>query len=103
MSMDAALSFFDRLAEDEALAAELSELRDDPVAVHAAVQAKGFDATPEEFKVAFLSRFGSELSAEQLEGIAGGVSDDWLLSFAIGLGTTFGTVLLGVAAAVAIS
>ena len=102
MAMAAALSFFDQLAEDEALAAELGELRDDPAAVYAAVTAKGFDATPEEFKVAFLTRFGSELSSEQLDGIAGGVSDDWLLSFSIGMGATFGAVLVGVAAAVAV-
>lgn len=102
MAMAAAIAFLDRLAEDDALVADLSELKDDPVAVHSAVVAAGYDATPEEFKVAFLSRFGSELTMEQLDGLAGGVSDDWLMSFTIGMGATVGAVLVGVAAAVAI-
>ncbi len=73
MSVEQAEAFMDRVESDEAFAAELASLKDDQAAVQAVVVAAGFDATPEEIRDAFVDRFGSQLTEEQLATIAGGV------------------------------
>jgi len=74
MSTESAQSLFDRLDQDEAFASELAERREDPDAVQAMIRDAGFDVTPEEMHAVFLERYGADLSEEQLEAIAGGVT-----------------------------
>ena len=83
MSGAAAIEFLDRLEEDEAFAVELESLKSDPSSVYAAVREAGFDVTPDEIKMAFMERFGSELTPEQLELIAAGISGADVLNFVV--------------------
>lgn len=96
MSAASAIAFLDKLEADEAFSAKLEAMKDDPSAVRAALTEAGFDATPEEVKMAFVARYGSELSADQLEALAGGI-DGASLGIGIGVGVAAG---LGIVAAV---
>ena len=98
MSVEQAEAFMDRVESDEAFAAELENMSDDPAAVQAAVVAAGFDATPEEIRNAFVDRFGDQLTEEQLAAIAGGVSEDRFRDAGIAAGVG---AALGVAAGAA--
>jgi predicted ribosomally synthesized peptide with nif11-like leader len=93
MSAASANEFMDRLESDEAFASSLAEMREDPEAVQAAVAAAGYDVTNDEIRTAFLERFGSLLSEEQLAEVAGGLSDGASLGLAIGSG--LGILLIG--------
>ena len=62
------------------------------------VQAAGFDVTPEEVKTAVLARYGSELSTEQLEAIAGG-AETWEIGLGVGLGVVSAGLLVVAAVA----
>ena len=73
MSQADAVAFLDRVETDEDFASELESLRADPETVHARVVAAGFDASPEEIREAFVDRYGSELTHEQLDQIAAGM------------------------------
>jgi predicted ribosomally synthesized peptide with nif11-like leader len=88
MSTASAQSLFDRLEEDDAFASQLSERRDDADAVQAMIREAGFEVTPEEMHEIFLERYGADLTEEQLEAIAGGVT---------GAEIAAGTILGGVA------
>lgn len=97
VSETAARAFLDRVSDDETLAAELDALRTDLDAVLARVHAEGFDATQEEIRHAFLERFGAELSPEELDSVAAGISnDDGIRLGAVALGATS---VIGAAAA----
>ena len=99
MSQESANQFLDRLETDEDFATSLAELRDDPAAVQAAIDAAGFDVTQDEIRSAFLDRFGSELTEEQLESVAGGLTDEQGGYIVAGVGT--GIIVTGAAAAAA--
>lgn len=83
MSEGAASAFLDQLEDDESFAVKLESLKGDPSSVYAALQEAGFDATPEEIKMAFMERFGSELTTEQLEAIAAGISGSMVLNIVV--------------------
>lgn len=95
MSGKAAVAFLDRLETDEPFAERIGALKGDPPAVFSAIRDAGFDATPEEVKLAIAQRFGGQLSPEQLEAIAGGVEIDW----GIAIGTMFAAGVIAIAAA----
>ena len=95
MTVQAAMALIDKIEADEEFAERLASRREDPAEVLSIVHAAGFDVTPEEVKTAFLARYGSELSTEQLDAIAGG-SDEW----EIGMGL-LGASLLFLAAVAA--
>lgn len=97
MSGTAAVAVLDRMEKDEAFCERVAALKDDPAAVHTVLREAGYDATPEEIKVAFVSRYGSELSPEQLEALAGGLSGE---DIGASIGVGFG-MLAGIAAAMA--
>jgi predicted ribosomally synthesized peptide with nif11-like leader len=86
-------AFLDRVESDQEFANELDSLKDDPPAVLDKLRAEGFDVAPEEVREAFLDRYGAELTPEQLEQIAAGVTDQE--------GLLLGVVAVGVVAAAA--
>ena len=102
MTADATTALFERLETDEDFATSLADLRDDPAAVQAAIKDAGYDVTPEEVRTAFLDRFGSELSEEQLEAITGGLSDAAGIGIGVGIvgGITIGAAAASAAAAI---
>jgi predicted ribosomally synthesized peptide with nif11-like leader len=95
MSMTDAVGFLDRVESDESFARELEALKENPNAVYEKVKAAGFDAQPEEIREAFLERYGSELTPEQLDQIAAGMDTEQYVALGVG-----GAVTLGVAAMV---
>ena len=101
MTTTATTALFERLETDEAFASSLAELREDPQAVKVAIRDAGYDVTPEEVRAAFLERFGSELTEEQLAAVAGGLSDDAWLGIAAATGITILAIGEGAAAAAA--
>lgn len=97
MSMSAAQAFLDRVEDDEALTTKLEALKSDPAAIQDALREAGFDAEPEEIKVAFLARYGADLGPEQLETIAGGFDTEGAM-----IGAFAGVGLVAAAAAAAV-
>jgi len=78
MSTKEADRFIERTASDQEFLASIEALGNDADAVFALVQSEGFDCTPEEIKEAFLEAYASQLTAEQLEAVAGGLStSEW--------------------------
>ena len=102
MSQESANQFLDHLETDEAFAASLAELREDPAAVQAAIDDACFDVTQDEIRAAFLERFGSELTEEQLESVAGGLSYDEQNGLIIGGVVVAGGIAAAAASAAAI-
>jgi predicted ribosomally synthesized peptide with nif11-like leader len=96
MSEVAAREFVSRVEGDGTFARELEALKDDPQAVLARVHAEGFDADPVEIGIAFVERFGAELSLEQLDTVAAGLSDSDLIAAVVG-GTSITIGAVGVA------
>jgi predicted ribosomally synthesized peptide with nif11-like leader len=97
MSTKEADRFIERTASDQEFLASIEALGNDSDAVFALVQSEGFDCTPEEIKEAFLEAYASQLTAEQLEAVAGGLSTSEGLG--IGLGGGLGAVAVGVGVA----
>ena len=95
MSEEGAIAFLDRVEGDEGFARELESLRDDPPAVVEKIHAAGFNATPDEIRQAFIERYGTELTPEQLDQIAAGVEP----GVVFGAGVAAGVVILTAAAA----
>ena len=92
MTISAVQEFLDKVAEDEALQAELSqalEAENDRQAVTELAQSKGYEFSPEELWAevqkrqaeAQQSQESEELSDRELEAVAGGV---YTLSYRIG-------------------
>ena len=100
MSEQAAVAFLERLEGDEEFAKELRSVREDPDAVGERVHAAGFDATPGEIREAFIERYGSELTQEQLDQIAAGADAGLIAGETVGSVRVVGA-LGGVAAAAA--
>jgi predicted ribosomally synthesized peptide with nif11-like leader len=97
MSTQEADRFIERTATDQEFLASIEALGNDADGVFALVQSEGFDCTPDEIKEAFLETYASQLSAEQLEAVAGGLSTSEGLG--IGLGGGLGAVAVGVGVA----
>jgi predicted ribosomally synthesized peptide with nif11-like leader len=93
MSQAEAVAFFDRIEGDEDLANELESLKENPPAVLDKIRAEGFNVEPEEIRQAFLDRYGAELTPEQLEQVAAGITTEQ--------GVMIGTLAVGVGAAAA--
>lgn len=74
MTTEAAMALLDRVANDKAFAAELGELQAGvPPAALERIRAEGFDVTEDEVRDAYIKRYGSELTPEQLERVAAGI------------------------------
>jgi predicted ribosomally synthesized peptide with nif11-like leader len=76
MSQAAASAFLDRVETDDTFVSDLESVKEDPNAVFEKVKAAGFDATPEEIREQVLDRYGAELTPEQLDQVAAGMSQD---------------------------
>jgi predicted ribosomally synthesized peptide with nif11-like leader len=99
VTVDATTALFERLETDEAFATALAELREDPVAVQAAIKDAGYLVTPEEARTAFLERFGSMLTEEQLAAVAGGLDEG--AAIGISAGVVGGVLVIGLASSAA--
>jgi predicted ribosomally synthesized peptide with nif11-like leader len=98
MSLTDAEAFIARAETDEAFAKELESLAPNPDAVFAKVHEAGYDVTQDEIKEAFLERYGAELTPEQMDAIAAGLTSE----AEIGIGVTGGLLAaLGIGGAVA--
>jgi predicted ribosomally synthesized peptide with nif11-like leader len=94
MSTEEVNAFLDRVSSDESFATQLDAVKQDPMAVQSLIAEAGFTIEPAEVHEAFLERFGSELSEDQLASIAGGLSDE---QTSIVAGTTLAVAGVGVA------
>ena len=93
MSQAQANAFLDRVERDEEFSNKLDSLKEDPPAVLDKIRDEGFDVEPNEVRQAFLDRYGAELTSEQMEQVAAGVTDQE--------GLVLGVVAVGVVAAAA--
>ena len=93
--------FFDRIDTDAAFAARLGEASADPATVREILAGEGFDVDPEDVREAFLERFGSQLSEEQLAAIAGGLSGEARVAIGVGAPVAAAGITIGVLAAAA--
>jgi predicted ribosomally synthesized peptide with nif11-like leader len=84
MSTAAAEKFMARIEADEAFVGRIAALDGDANAVFELVKSEGYDCTPEEIKEVFLETYGSQLTAEQLDAVAGGLSDGAAIGAAVG-------------------
>lgn len=91
-----ATTLLDRLHDDHDFAVEVERHADDATALMAYLRAEGFDVTDDEVREAFLERYGAELSSEQLDAVAAGVTDEEAEIIGLAVG---GVVVVGVAAA----
>ena len=98
MTIEEADRFIQRTTGDEAFLASIESLGEDSNAVFEFVRAEGFDCTPEEIKDAFFEHYAAQMSADQLEAIAGGISTSQALGIGIGGGAAAIGVGVGVAA-----
>jgi predicted ribosomally synthesized peptide with nif11-like leader len=80
-----ATAFLDRVETDEEFAKELESVSDDPPAVLNKMRAEGFEVEPEEVRTAFLDRYGTELTSEQMDQIAAGVTTEQGILIGIGV------------------
>jgi predicted ribosomally synthesized peptide with nif11-like leader len=92
MSVKDAEAFMERAESDRDFAAEIEALGMDQDAVVAKIREAGYDVTPEEMKEAFLDRYGAELTPEQLDAVAAGLSSE----AEIGIGVAGGVVAAGI-------
>jgi predicted ribosomally synthesized peptide with nif11-like leader len=97
MSSTAAVAFLERVEQDETFAADLESVRADPALVLAKVHAGGYQATEQEISSAFIDRYGSELTPDQLRAVAAGLD----IGEAAGVAAAVTAVLAGVGASVA--
>jgi len=75
MSELEAKRFIAATKSDAGLLGRIEAIGTDAKAVFALVQSEGFDCTAEEIRAAFLEEHGATLTSEQLEAVAGGLSD----------------------------
>jgi predicted ribosomally synthesized peptide with nif11-like leader len=87
MSQEAVVDFFQTLEKNPTLSQRLTAIEDPAEVVKIAKSELGYDFTTEELNSAVAainkSQDGSqgELSEEQLESVAGGLFDNWKISF----------------------
>ncbi len=72
MSEAEASRFIEATINDPELSKDLSALAKDSEKVFAEVRARGFDATPEEIREAFMEKSSTKISEEELAAIAAG-------------------------------
>ena len=80
MTDSAAQAVLDRMESDEGFAQRV-KYAGSPEASLALLEAEGFEVTPQDMRDAVLDRYGDQLSAEQLDAIAGGASSDDFYTF----------------------
>lgn len=102
MSKDDVRAFFDRYESDRDFADKLERLVDDPEAVLAAIRAEGYDVAPDDVRDEFLERYGAELTPDQLELVAAGLSTEAEIAIGVTLGI-LGAVGIGVALVAAVA
>ena len=100
MSELEAKRFIEATKSDAGLLGRIEEVGTDAQAVYALVQSEGFDCTPEEIRVAFMEEHGATLTTEQLEAVAGGLSDTEQIGVGILVGSAVVAVSAGAAAAI---
>lgn len=102
MSTTEADRFIADLQTNEALAQQLTDLSSDPEAAYKTVQEQGYDVTPDELRDAALEFAGQYMNEDQLEAVAGGLSDGAVAGIAVGAAAT-GAAAGGIAVGVAIA
>ena len=101
MTTSDAIVFMDRIESDADFATRLGEVSSDPAAVREILSAEGFELDPDAVREAFLERFGSQLSEEQLAAVAGGLSQEAHDGIVVGAGLAGIGIGFGVLAAAA--
>ena len=95
MSDSEATRFINVVLSDEALSAELANLKDDPEMLLKEVRSRGFDVTANEVRDALMENLGQRISNDQLQEIvAAGMKGEVFLGLVIA-----GTVVSAAAAA----
>ena len=102
MSMESAVSFYERLEKDVELQEKLKELGTKENISQYVKGELGYDFTLEEMQKVIFER-NPEMTDEELEAVVGGVSDDMLIgiSIGVGIGGGMGIIALAIAAAAA--
>lgn len=95
MTSAAANAVMDRLETDDAFA-ELLKNVDGPEAGLEILRAEGFDVTQSEIRDVLIDRYGDELTQEQLDALAGGVTQGEAIFLAVGLPVAVGVAALAV-------
>lgn len=101
MSEQEAARFMEAVTRDEDLRTTLESRKEDPTAVIAEIAARGFDCTPEEIRLELLELLNAELSEEELDQVAAGISQQAINTIQVVGGVTGGAILVGSIAAVA--
>jgi predicted ribosomally synthesized peptide with nif11-like leader len=95
MSIESANAAIDRMETDETFAARLRDAGG-PGPAGEVLRSEGFDATPGEMRDAFLDRYGERFTEEQLDEIAGGMTEGEFIGT---MGVLAATAVVGAAAA----
>lgn len=100
MSMESAISFYERLESDGELSERIKELGDRESISRYVKEDLGYDFSEEEMQKVVFER-NPELSDEELEAVVGGTSEDMIygISIGIGIGGGMGIIAIAIAAA----
>lgn len=100
MSQESAKAFYEKLQQDEELAHKVQNLKNQEAIKEYIKNELGYDFTLEEIQQVIFEN-NPELSDEELEAVAGGVSDDMIygISIGVGIGGGMGVIALAIAAA----
>ncbi len=99
MTNSAAAAALDRIESDEAFAERVKDAGG-PEASIELLKSEGFDVSENDMRDAAIDRYGDQLTTEQLDALAAGVSDHDLFIGSVGAAVGVGAAAAAAAAAV---